>query len=214
MLPSDAISLVIVDDHSIVIEGLKTLLKGEEAKINVVGSFTTGAALEGFLQKEQVDVILLDISLSDASGIDLCKQVKKFYPTTKVLALSNHAERSIIMQMMQNGASGYLLKNVTAEELINAILTVVSGGIAFSNEVNKIMVNLSSDAFKELPRLTKREQEIVKLIAKGQTTQTIADALFVSPLTIETHRRNLMVKFKVKNAAELIMEAAKQKLLG
>ena len=213
MLPSDAISLVIVDDHSIVIEGLKTLLNGEEAKINIIGSFTTGQALESFLRRRSVDVILLDISLPDASGIDLCKQVKKQYPTIKVLALSNHAERSIIMQMMQNGASGYLLKNVTSEELINSIQTVVSGGIAFSNEVNKIMVNPSNDAFKELPRLTKREQEILKLISKGHTTQAIADALFVSPLTIETHRRNLMVKFKVKNAAELIMEAAKQKLV-
>lgn len=212
MSTNKQISLVIVDDHSIVVEGIKTMLHGDQ-EINILETFSLGSSLENFLNKATIDVVLLDISLPDISGIDLCKKIKLVSPKTKILALSNHNERSIIMQMIQNGANGYLLKNVGSKELKDCIHASMNGEIVFSREVSSIMSNPNQDEFKELPRLTKREKEILQLISKGLTTQEIADKLFVSPLTIETHRRNLMSKFKVRNAAELIMEASKSKLI-
>ena len=206
------ISVAIVDDHHIVIEGLKTLLKDEE-NIRVVDSFITAASFVSFIQKNAVDVVLLDISLPDESGIELCKKIKLISPETRILALSNLSERSIILRMIQNGANGYLLKNVSSRELTSSIYKLMNGEIVFSEQIKQIITNPVQDEFKEIPRLTRRELEILKLIAKGQTTQEIADQLFVSPLTIETHRRNLMAKFQVKNAAELIMAAARDKFI-
>ncbi|MEC7265072.1 MAG: response regulator transcription factor [Bacteroidota bacterium] len=212
MCTNKPISLIIVDDHSIVVEGIKTMLHGD-LEINILETFSLGSSLMNFLNRTNTDIILLDISLPDISGIDLCKKVKLMSPKTKVLALSNHTERSIILQMIQNGANGYLLKNIGSMELKDCIHAAMNGEIVFSREVSSIMANPNMEELKELPRLTKREKEILELISKGLTTQEIADKLFVSPLTIETHRRNLMSKFKVRNAAELIMEASKSKLI-
>ena len=212
MLTGKKISVAIVDDHLIVIEGLKTLLK-EEENINVVDSFTNAESFTNFIKNNAVDVVLLDISLPDESGIDLCKKIKLISPNTKILALSNLSERSIILRMIQNGANGYLLKNVSSRELTSSIHKLMNGEIVFSELIKHIITNPAEEELKEIPRLTRRELEILKLIAKGKTTQEIADQLFVSPLTIETHRRNLMAKFQVKNAAELIMAAARDKFI-
>ena len=212
MLTGKKISVAIVDDHLIVIEGLKTLLK-EEENIKVVDSFTTAKSFTNFIKNNTVDVVLLDISLPDESGIDLCKKIKLISPNTKILALSNLSERSIILRMIQNGANGYLLKNVSSRELTSSIHKLMNGEIVFSELIKQIITNPAEDELKEIPRLTRRELEILKLIAKGKTTQEIANQLFVSPLTIETHRRNLMAKFEVKNAAELIMAAARDKFV-
>lgn len=212
MLTGKKISVAIVDDHLIVIEGLKTLLK-EEENINVVDSFTNAESFTNFIKNNAVDVVLLDISLPDESGIDLCKKIKLISPNTKILALSNLSERSIILRMIQNGANGYLLKNVSSRELTSSIHKLMNGEIVFSELIKHIITNPAEEELKDIPRLTRRELEILKLIAKGKTTQEIADQLFVSPLTIETHRRNLMAKFQVKNAAELIMAAARDKFI-
>ena len=212
MLTGKKISVAIVDDHLIVIEGLKTLLK-EEENINVVDSFTNAESFTNFIKNNAVDVVLLDISLPDESGIDLCKKIKLISPNTKILALSNLSERSIILRMIQNGANGYLLKNVSSRELTSSIHKLMNGEIVFSELIKHIITNPAEEELKDIPRLTRRELEILKLIAKGKTTQEIADQLFVSPLTIETHRRNLMAKFQAKNAAELIMAAARDKFI-
>lgn len=206
------ITLAIVDDHPIVIQGLKTMLANNPG-IEVSGSFTNGADLISFLKVDKVHVVLLDIMLPDINGMDLCKEIKNISPGTCILALSNHAERSIIMQTLQNGASGYLLKNAAIEELISCINEALNGGIAFSREVKEIIARPSMNELRGRPQLTKREGQILKLIAAGKTTTMIAEELFVSPLTVETHRRNLIQKFEVKNAAELIMAAVQQKIL-
>lgn len=212
MLQNKIISLAIVDDHYMIIEGVKMLLK-EEKNIKIKGCFSNAATFESFLNGNKIDIVLLDISLPDSSGIDLCKKIKLLAPKTKVLALSNHGERSIILRMIRNGANGYLLKNVSSKELLSCIMGAMDGNIVFSKEVSQTMANPNEDELKNIPRITKRESEILLLIASGNTTQEIADQLFVSPLTIETHRRNLMFKFDVKNAAELVMEASKHKLI-
>ena len=114
------------------------------------------------------------------------------------------------MQMLQNGASGYLLKNVSVQELTSCIYEALNGEVAFSKAVKEILARPSANDLKGIPQLTKREKEVLQLIAEGKTTALMAKHLFVSPLTIETHRRNLLQKFEVKNVASLIKIAADQ----
>lgn len=212
MLHNDKIALAIADDHPVVIEGLQKLLENRE-HIRIAGCFTTGAGIMDFLKNNRADIVLLDITLPDANGMDLCKEIKQLSPSTCVLALSNHSERSIIMQMLQNGASGYLLKNASGEELMNCINEALSGQVTFSREVKEIIARPGVNELKQMPQLTRREKEILQLISDGKTTVGIAEELSLSPLTVETHRRNLLQKFDVKNVAALIKTAAQQGLL-
>lgn len=205
-------ALAIVDDHLIVQEGLQKLLV-DAGNITITGCFTTGADFINFLKKHPVNIVLLDISLPDINGIDLCKEIKKLSPATSVLALSNHSERSMILQMLQNGASGYLLKNISGQELISCIDEALHGQVTFSHAVKEIMSRPSVNELKDIPRLTKREKEILQLIADGLTTADIAGALHLSPLTVETHRKSLLQKFEVKNVAALIRAAIEQRLI-
>jgi DNA-binding NarL/FixJ family response regulator len=208
----DKITLAIVDDHPVVIEGIKSLLK-QDPLLGMPLSFTSGTDFLGFLKTNEVQLVLLDIMLPDMNGLELCREIKKISPDTFVLALSNQEERSIILQALQNGASGYVLKNASSEELIRCIQDVLNGEIAFSKDVKEIMAKPSRISLKDIPTITKREREILQLLAEGKTTAVMADQLKLSPLTVETHRRNLLQKFGVNNAAELVMAAVQQKLL-
>jgi DNA-binding NarL/FixJ family response regulator len=209
---NNIIKLAVVDDHPIVIQGIVSLINNLE-NMHVVGSFQSGSALISFLNNNEIDIILLDIMLPDGNGIELCAQVKKLSPKTIVIAISNHTERSIIMQILQNGASGYILKNASVEELKNGIETALRGEMAFSREVIGIIAKPSLNDLKGRPKFTRREKQILQLIAQGKTTAGIADELFLSPLTVETHRRNMMQKLDVKNAIELINIATEQLLI-
>ena len=207
----NTISIIIVDDHPVVTEGLRALLQKKD-NLEIAGCFTTGKETLDFLSSRTADVVLLDISLPDMNGADLCLKIKTVYPSTCVLAISNHSERSIITQMLQNGASGYLLKNASSEELIHSIIHAINGHPALSREVQSILAQ--NDApIRQIPRLTRREKEVLKLVAEGMTTGDIAEKLFISPLTVETHRRNLMQKFEVNNTAALIKTAMEHKLI-
>lgn len=209
---SNVIKLAVVDDHPIVIQGIVSLINNLE-NMHVVGSFQSGSALISFLNNHEIDIILLDIMLPDGNGIELCAQIKKLSPKTVVIAISNHTERSIIMQILQNGASGYILKNASVEELKNGIETALRGELAFSREVIEIIAKPSVNDLKGRPKFTRREKQILQLIAQGKTTAGIADELFLSPLTVETHRRNMMQKLDVKNSIELINIATEQLLI-
>ena len=211
-MQQDKIILAIVDDHPMVIEGLKSLLKPETAIYTTV-SFTKGREFISFLSQNEVDLVLLDISLPDANGIELCKEIKKISPKTIVLGLSNQTERSMMLQMLQSGASGYLLKNVSPDELLTCIQEALHGLITFSREAKEIMGRPSKAGLSEVASITKREKQILELLAQGKTTAAIATELFLSPLTVDTHRKNLLQKFEVKNTAELLMAAVQQKLL-
>jgi DNA-binding NarL/FixJ family response regulator len=202
----------LVDDHPIVIEGLKNLLK-DESNIQLAGGFATGADVLSFIRINPLDLVLLDITLPDINGMELCKAIKKESVSTIVLILSNRTERSIIMQTIQNGASGYLLKNSSIDELRHCISEAVKGNICYSKEVMEIISRPSRNELLAAPRLTKREKQILPLIAEGKTSQAIGEELFLSPLTIDTHRKNLMQKFNVKNVAELIMSASQQQII-
>ncbi|GAA4161510.1 response regulator transcription factor [Chryseobacterium ginsenosidimutans] len=203
---------VIVDDHPIVIEGLKTLLKNED-NLEIVAGFSTGKQLLSYLSGNPVDLVLLDVTLPDIGGMELCQMVKKEFSDTTILILSNHTERSIIMQTIQNGASGYLLKNSSLEELRQCITEAVKGNICYSMEVVEIISRPTKNQLRGTPQLTRREKQILSLLAQGKTSQNIAQELFLSPLTVDTHRRNLIQKFEVKNVAEMIAAAHQQQLL-
>ncbi|MDQ0780613.1 response regulator [Chryseobacterium sp. W4I1] len=205
------INIIIVDDHPIVIEGLKMMLSSQLG-FTVSQSFTSGSEIIDFIKSHQVDIILLDITLPDANGIELCREIKKISPATSVIMFSNRSERSIIMQSIQNGASGYLLKNTSIDELVVCIQGAYSGNIVFCNETGKILSKPSQNDLP-VPRLTKREKQILQMLAEGKTSIMIADELFLSPLTVDTHRKNLLQKFQAKNSIELIKLAAQHHMI-
>lgn len=197
-------TIAVVDDHPMILEGIRSLVKSEQ---NLqLYAFSKGNAFVDFIQENVVDLVLLDIVLHDGSGIDFCKIIKEKSPDTKVVALSNQAERSIIFQFLQNGGNGYLLKNADADEIIKGIYTALDHQVALSLEVQSIMMSNNTKA-TEIPRLTKREQQILQAIANGETSIQIAESLFVSVITVETHRRNLMQKFQAKNMIDVVKQA-------
>lgn len=211
---SKKINVAIIDDHPIVVEGLQKVLLHAYNYINVI-SFHSGADFINYLQQSTVptDIAMIDITLPDINGIDLCKQIKTLHPQICALAFSNHNERSTIMRMLQNGASGYLLKNSSADEIVSCINEAMNGQIALSKETKEILAQPSPQDLQIIPSLTKREKEILKMVANGKTSVAIAGLLHVSPLTVETHRRNLMQKFNVKSMTAAIKVAIENHLL-
>ena len=209
---NNPIQIIIIDDHPVVLQGFRYLLE-DITEIMVVGCFTT--ALDGlaFLSANNVDIVLLDINLPGMNGMDACIEIKKHHPHTRILAISNNNERGIVMRMLQNGASGYILKNASVEELLACIKDALHDRLVLSAQIKNILAHVSTKDMVATPRLTRREKEVLKLVAEGMTTAAIAEQLFISPLTVETHRRNLMQKFEVNNTASLIRMAAEQQLL-
>lgn len=204
-----AIKVFIVDDHYMVIEGIRSLLQNEKG-IDWAGHATNANSCLAFLQQQQPDVILMDINLPDKSGIDLCKEVKEKYPSVFIIGLSTFNQQSFIQKMMDNGASGYVLKNATQGELMEAIEAVANGKTFLSNEA---ALSLRSKDKSEIPVITRREKEVLELIAEGLTNNEIAQKLFISPSTVDTHRKNLLIKFDAKNTASLIRLAAQHQLI-
>jgi DNA-binding NarL/FixJ family response regulator len=198
-----AISIFIVDDHYMVIEGIHSLLQ-QEKEITWMGHAMTGESCLGFLLQQQPDVILMDINLPDKSGIDLCKEVKTAYPSIHIIGLSSFNQQSFIQKMLDNGASGYVLKNATREELMDAIESVMNGERFLSNEAAQ---TIQRNEDSKIPVITRREKEVLTLIAEGLTNAEIGEKLFISTTTVDTHRKNLLSKFEVKNTAALIRMA-------
>lgn len=201
----------IVEDHVIVIEGIYSLLQ-KEKDIEVVGYATNGQNCLQYFTNHTADVILMDISLPDMNGIDLCKTIKKNYPGIMVLALSTFNQGTYVRGMMDSGASGYLLKNAGKLEMIEAIKLVEKGKIYMSFDAGKA---LQSEAQQQsrIPPLTKREKEVLKYIAEGFTNQQIAEKLFISVDTVDSHRKNLHTKLNVNKTAMLIRFAVENDLL-
>lgn len=200
--------LFIVDDHYMVIEGIRSLLQGE-MDIEWMGHAMNASSCLAFLKRQEPDVILMDINLPDKSGIDLCKEVKELYPAVAILGLSTFNQQPVIRNMMDNGASGYVLKNATKEELLTAITTVRMGKTFLSFEAVQSLRETASEA----PVITRREKEVLQLIAEGLTNAEIAEQLFISVPTVNTHRKSLIEKFDVKNTATLIGKAMKNGII-
>lgn len=206
------VRIFIVDDHPMVVAGLKALL-GQLENIEVTGAAENAFDTISFLKKNTVDIMLLDINLPDINGIDLCKKIRKEFPEIKILGISTFSERSYISRMIGNGASGYLIKSASAEEIADAIQTVLSGKLYLSLAMEHVLRPSSAMLADALPALTKREKEVLQLIAEGLTNNQIAEKLFISPLTVDSHRKNLLTKLNVNNTASLIRLAVEHHLL-
>ena len=206
------IKVFIVDDHPMVVAGLNALLE-KLPGIEVGGSVSNAIDCIPFLKRNTIDVVLLDINLPDISGIDLCKKINKEFPEIKILAISTFSERSYISRMIENGASGYLIKSAPVEEIAEAIATVLKGRMYLSVSMEHLLRPLSVTPSDVLPALTKREKEILHHIADGLTNNQIAEKLFISPLTVDSHRKNLLAKLKVNNTASLIKLAIENSLI-
>jgi DNA-binding NarL/FixJ family response regulator len=211
-------SIVIADDHELFVDGIEALLR-QEQNIHLVGKCATGKALLALLEQTTFDLLLLDISLPDISGIDLCNHIRLKYPSIKVLALTMHNDQTLIANMLANGATGYVLKNAGKDELLTAIYTVAEGQKYYSREVTEsllrsITLPAQTETSPAPPRLSRREKEVLQLITEGFTNKEIANQLFISQKTVETHRMNLMYKLDVHNAASLAKEALRLNLLN
>jgi DNA-binding NarL/FixJ family response regulator len=208
----DMIHVFIVDDHPVVIEGIHSLLQNEN-DIAWVGQAMNAQSCLGFFVNNTADVVLMDISMPGMDGVELCAVMKEKYPGIFILGLSTFNQGLYIKKMMENGASGYILKNSSKEELIKAIHAVYEGEIFFSGEVGQALAGYQKSSKGELPVLTPREKEILELIAEGYTNPQIAEKIFLSPFTVDSHRKNLLAKLNVKNTASLIKFAVENKLI-
>ena len=206
------IRVFIVDDHPVVIEGIHSLLKNEK-NIEWAGQSMNAQSCLGFFVNNTADVILMDISMPGMDGVELCSVMKEKYPGIFILGLSTFNQGLYIKNMMENGASGYILKNSSKEELLKAIYTVNSGGIFFSGEAGEALKEYQKSSIAQLPELSPREKEILGLIAEGYTNPQIAEKIFLSSFTVDSHRKNLLAKLNVKNTASLIRLAVERKLI-
>jgi DNA-binding NarL/FixJ family response regulator len=208
---NNPIKVFIVDDHQIVIEGIKSLLLDENC-IDLVGCANTAQNCLQFFKIKTADVILMDINLPDTSGIELCAAITKCYPDIKVIALSTHNQGTYVRKMMENGANGYLLKNADKHEILKAITTVNEGKNYLTFEAERAL-RYENELQNKLPKLTKREKEVLILVAEGLTNLQISEKLFISIDTVDSHRKNLHTKLNVKNTAMLIRFATENGLL-
>ncbi|HEU4497221.1 MAG TPA: response regulator transcription factor, partial [Flavobacterium sp.] len=194
---------IIVDDHPMVLSGIRAMLENAE-NIEIAGEFESGEALLKGRAADGADLVIVDIFLPGISGIDLCRAIKMNHPEKIIIGMSSQSERSLAMQFIQSGGNGYILKSVASEEFKRCIDKAIEGEIVFSEEVKKIIGQPQKEDLAEIPVLSRREKDIMSLLIEGKSTQEIADFLFLSFLTVQTHRRNILQKYKMKNAVELI----------
>lgn len=204
------IKVFIVDDHQLIIEGIHSLLEGEK-DLQWMGSARTGEDLMAFLTRAQPDILLLDVNLPRKSGLELCREIKELYPAMQVIGLSTSDQPSVIRKMQENGAAGYLLKDAGKQEILTALHEVSKGKQFVSFSVAEVLKKRTPDG--ALPTLTRREKEVLELIAEGLTNQEIASKLFLTGTTIDSHRKNMLTKFNAKNTAALIKIAVSNHLI-
>ncbi|MCB0508380.1 MAG: response regulator transcription factor [Bacteroidetes bacterium] len=209
------IKIIIVDDHQMLIDGLKAILSTQN-DIELIKSYTNGFLLLEELEHHNPDIILTDISMPEINGIELTKKIKEKFSEIKIIALSMSNEISDINKMLDVGISGYVLKNVGNQELIDAIKKVAQGKMHFSDEVTEEMIKNKHSAPKkntEHPKLTERELQILQLIVEENSNAEIAQKLFISERTVETHRKNMIRKFNTKTIVGLIKYAIDNQLI-
>lgn len=216
MLSESAIRILIVDDHQMFIEGINAMFSNDE-QIRILGGCMSGAEALEQCQQTAPHVVLLDINLPDMDGVEVCKIICSKHPEVKVIALTMYNEGSFITGMLTNGALGYVLKNSDKSTLKEAIQSVHAGKPFYNAEVAQTLVQdmmpKNERTRSVVPRLTRREKEVLALIMEEHTTQEIADQLFISLNTVETHRRNLLHKLNVRNTAGLVRFTLEHKLL-
>ena len=215
------IRVIIADDHKIIRVGLRGMLE-RESDIEISGEAENADEVMALLEKQPAHVILMDIDLGETSGIDATRNIKITYPAIHVLGLTMHEEPSYIIKMLEAGASGYLLKNAGRDELLIAIHTVAKGDSYFSQKVSATLLHAitqkkpASETTTKLMSqnpLSEREVEVLRLIAQEFSNGEIADKLFISIRTVDTHRRNLLEKLQVKNTVGLVKYAIEKGII-
>jgi DNA-binding NarL/FixJ family response regulator len=194
--------ILLVDDHVILMDGIKSLLEGV-AEFEVVAAKSSAEAALEYLKQHEVDMLISDYNLPGMDGLQLVKAVKRILPQTKIIVLSQHDEVHLVKEILKEGVQGYILKKDTHKELISAIYQISEGKIFMSSEINEMLVE-SLNFPEEHKLLTDREREILKLIAQEYTNKMIAEALFISERTVETHRKNIFRKTKTNSLVGLI----------
>lgn len=212
------IRVFLVDDHKMVIEGMQLLLQ-DHAEIEVTGFALSGEKALDKIEKLRPNVVLMDINLPGINGIETTKKIKELLPQTEIIAISMHKESSLIKLMLSSGAKGYVLKNAGQEELVEAIKAVHNGKTYLDDTVNQIVINsISNTDFQKnqstFPKLSRREKEVLRLIINENTTREIAEKLCISFGTVETHRRNMLIKTGARNTVGLVKLALDYDLLN
>jgi two-component system nitrate/nitrite response regulator NarL len=207
------VKIVLVDDHHIVLDGLESLLQ-RDGGFDVLASLHSGEEVLDFLSKHELpQVLLTDYSLPGISGIDFVRQVRKNYPQIKIIVLSMHDEAHIIKSVLKEGIEGYLLKNIQHSELKSAIRHVSQGLPYVSPEVTRLLMEEMNRPREEAELLTERELDVLRLIAKECPNKVIAEKLFISERTVETHRKNIFRKTKTASLVGLIKFAYEHKMI-
>ncbi|KXK46093.1 MAG: response regulator [Chlorobi bacterium OLB5] len=213
--------ILIVDDHEVVRDGLRNILTSLE-NISIAGEAGNGEEAVKMYSSLKPDLVIMDISMPGMNGIEATRVIKEKDPDARILILTMHDNQEYLNQIIRSGAKGFILKNTDKEELLDAVKTVASGDNFFSKDISKLIIDNyirtaketeKNDGFKEVP-LTKREIEILKLIASGYSNQEIANILYISYNTVDTHRKNIMHKLSIKNTAGLVRYAIEKGLIS
>jgi DNA-binding NarL/FixJ family response regulator len=210
----EPIKIMVVDDHKIVRDGIRALLIGQKT-IKYIGDAEDAESLFNFLLKTQPDVLILDIILPGKSGVEITVSIKEKYPCIRILILSSNSDEETILSAVKAGANGFLSKDTSKEELITAIMAVATNEGYFGEKINKIIYKsyieqVTSQNGKPANCLSDREVEILTLLADGFTNKEIADKLFISPRTIDTHKANIMAKLNLSSTVELVKYAIRK----
>lgn len=205
------ISVILVDDHILILEGLEQLLN-QTSGVKVLNKFTSAKSAFEYLENNEVDIVITDLDMPEMNGIDMIKRIRKEKPDQKIIVLSMMAAHSIINRMIRYDVNGYLLKNEAQDELKPAIDAVMSGQTYYNKEVKEAIfkepnASTPSKSKRFFPKLSKREIEVLDLIAKENTTSEIAKLLFISEGTVITHRKHILAKLDVKNTAGIVRRA-------
>ncbi len=202
------ITVQIVDDHKMFIAGMEKIIN-ESGVARVIGTANSARECWQMLVWDRADVLLLDIHLPDGNGVDLCPQIKQKYPDLKILALTSFAEYAVVSRMLENGATGYVLKNAMPEEIIQGIETVAEGEKFLCHEVDLLLKRQAGQAVI----LTRKERELLRLITEGYISSEIAEKMHLGIDSINNYRKNLLLKLDARNTAVLVKIAIEQKLI-
>lgn len=214
----DTINIILADDHRIFRDGIKSLLSDNNS-IQIIGEASSGIELLEMLNMLKPDIIIMDISMPGLSGIEASKKITASYPDIKIIILSMHNNEEFVINSIKAGAKGYLPKDTSKEELLEAIETIYNGGEYYSKMVSDNFLKNYIKKFKvdqnlfDNEDLTQREIEILKLAASGISNKDIADKLFISIKTVDAHKNHIMQKLKLKNTAEMVLYAVKNKII-
>lgn len=203
------VQIILVDDHTLFLNGLESILKNELG-IDVIGTATNGLELLDLMEKEKPNIVLTDIRMPVMDGIAITKLFQKKYPSTAIIALSMFDQEDDVIEMLDAGAKGYVVKNAEREELVEAIHTVAKGKRYFSSKFQGIYEKWTTkEQYGNSVKLTRRERQILRLLARGKTSQQMAEQLNLSRFTIDTHRKNIHKKLGIKSNLALAKEASK-----